>query len=91
MNCCRRRSLSWENPFWESASTQIAFNNHFSNSALLNLVGRRLGYSEWAPRLPSVFWGIVSIVVTRAIARRQGGRAVAIGAALLLALSPLFV
>ena len=75
---------------WYSASVQSVFNNHFANSIQMNLVSRVLGTSEAALRLPSLFWGTVSIAMTWMIIRIRAGIAAGLLSSMVVAAAPLF-
>lgn len=72
-------------PFW----TQISFNDHPPlHFAFIWIFTRIFGISLWAVRLPSVLFGILSIIMVMAILKRQNFIYGAIGSGLFLAISP---
>jgi len=74
-------------PPLESASTFHAANQHLLNSVLGSISIRILGEQAWSVRLPAMLFGVATVPVFFALARRVTSRREALFASLLLTLS----
>jgi len=82
------------NSLGEIFSNYVIANNHFLSNGVeyvwMNLLGRDMLGSELLVRLPSLFWGIATILAAGLCWRRHCGKRAALGAAMMLAVSPVF-
>ena len=68
-------------------ASYVSPNNHLLNTLLVKLVTGVAGEREWAIRLPSVLFGVLTIPVMYWVSRSVMSRFASLGAALLLAVS----
>lgn len=74
---------------WAEALTSYQFpNNHLLNTALAKASAAVFGAAPWALRLPNLFAGLGVMAATAALARRWFGRAAALAALAVVAVSP---
>jgi hypothetical protein len=82
------------NSLGEVFSNYVIANNHFLSNGVeyvwMSLLGRDILGSELLVRLPSLVWSVATILVAGLCWRRHCGKRAALGAAMMLAVSPVF-
>lgn len=78
-------------PFGEAVTSYDLPNNHLLNTILVKLAAATFGPEPWSLRLPNLFAGVGAMALVAAVARRWFGRAGAVAALAVAAVSPVII